>query len=44
MGYGTLLRLDTAVTTSAELFREGSIIHVDSRTTIQAKAVLTPRY
>jgi GH18 family chitinase len=44
MGYSTLLRLDSTVTTSDQLQRDGNIIYLNSRATIQAKAVLAKTY
>jgi GH18 family chitinase len=42
--YSTLLRMDASVTSSDELQRDGNIIYLNSRATIQAKALLAKTY
>jgi GH18 family chitinase len=44
MGYGTLLRLDATVTTQDQLQLQDTIIYLNSRATIQAKAQLAQTY
>ncbi len=44
MGYGALLRLDTAVTTQDQLDRQGTVVYLNSRATIQAKAKVAKTY
>jgi chitinase len=44
MGYSALLRLDNAVTLQDQLDRQGSVIYLNSRATIQTKAKLAKTY
>lgn len=44
MGYSALLRLDKTVTTQDQLDRQGTVIYLNSRATIQAKAKLAKTY
>jgi chitinase len=44
IGYGELLRADTAAETQDQLQGNGTITYLNSRTTIQAKALLAKEY
>ena len=44
MGYSALLRLDPTVTTQDQLDRQGTVIYLNSRATIQDKALLAKTY